>query len=88
MVLKAAQLTKGDSRPSGMDADGWRKILTSKMYGDTGRDLRRPLANVVKKMCIENITNNSLESLMASRLVLLDKNPVLRPIGAGEVLRK
>ena len=88
MVLKAAQLTKGGSGPSGMDADGWRKILTSKMYGDTGRDLRRALATVIKKMCVEDITDNSLESLMASRLVPLDKNPGLRPIGVGEVLRR
>ena len=88
MVLKAAQLTKGGSGPSGMDADGWRKILTSKMYGDTGRDLRRALATVIKKICVEDITDNSLESLMASRLVPLDKNPGLRPIGVGEVLRR
>ena len=26
VVLKAAQMTKGGSGPSGMDADGWRKL--------------------------------------------------------------
>ena len=88
MVLKAAQITKGGSGPSGMDADGWRKILSSRVYGDTGRDLRRAFANVIKKMCVDNISDNSLEALMASRLVPLDKNPGLRPIGVGEVLRR
>ncbi len=88
MVLKAAQLTKGGSGPSGMDADGWRKILSSKIYGNTGPDLRRALANVIKKICVENINDNSLEALMASRLVPLDKQPGLRPIGVGEVLRR
>ena len=86
MVLKAAQLTKGG--PSGMDADGWRKILTSRVYGETGNDVRRAFANSIKKMCTDEITDNSLEALMASRLVPLDKNPGLRPNGVGEVLRK
>ena len=88
MVLKAAQLTKGGSGPSGMDADGWRKILTSRVYGDTGRDLRSAYANVIKKMCVETINDGSLEALLASRLVPLDKQPGLRPIGVGEVLRR
>ena len=85
MVLKAAQLTKGGSGPSGMDADGWRKILKSKTYV---RDLQKALAIVVKKMCVEDVTDNSLESLMSSPFVPLDKNPGLRPICVGEVLRR
>ena len=40
MVLKAAQLMKGGSGPSGMDADGWRKILKSKTYV---RDLQKEI---------------------------------------------
>ena len=46
LVLKAAQVTKGGSGPSGLDADGWRKPLTSKVYGDASKDLRTSLANV------------------------------------------
>ena len=33
LVLKAATATKGGSGPSGLDADGWRRILTSSVYG-------------------------------------------------------
>ena len=29
LVMRAAMLTKGDSEPSGLDADGWRRIFTS-----------------------------------------------------------
>ena len=36
-------------------------------------------------MCV---SDNSLEALMASRLVPLDKRPGLRPTGVGEVLRR
>jgi len=50
--------------------------------------VRRAFANSIKKMCRDEITDNSLEALMASRLVPLDKNPGLRPIGVGEVLRR
>ena len=43
---------------------------------------------LTKKLCIEEIDNLSLSSLMASRLLRLNKNPGLRPIGVGEVLRR
>ena len=33
MVLRAASITKGGSGPSGLDVDGWRRILTSKLFG-------------------------------------------------------
>ena len=39
-ILKAALRTKGAAGPSGLDADGWRRILVSKNYGTCGNDLR------------------------------------------------
>ena len=46
LVLKAATATKGGSGPSGLDAEGWRKILTSSAYGTATTDLRR--ANLLR----------------------------------------
>ena len=43
---------------------------------------------MVKKMCREDISNNSLETILACRVVPLDKRPGLRSIGVGEVLRR
>jgi len=86
LILKAAQFTKGGSGPSGMDADGWRKPLTSRVYSQFSIDLRSALANVIKKLCREEVNDNSLEAFFACRLVPLDKKPGLRPIGVGEVL--
>ena len=38
LILKAAMLTKGGSAPSGLDADGWRKILTSRSFTTASSD--------------------------------------------------
>ena len=89
LILKAAMLTKGGSGPSGLDADGWRKILTSRSFGTASSELRKTFALFVKRLCVEEIKNaESLESFIACRLTSLDKRPGLRPIGVGEVLRK
>ena len=88
MIERVASKMKGGSGPSGMDADGWKKILVSKVYGQNGEDLRKAFAEVIKKICREKIDDNSLESFLACRLVPLDKNPGLRPIGIGEILRR
>ena len=38
LARKAAIRTKGESGPSGLDADGWRKMLTSKVFGSCTSD--------------------------------------------------
>ena len=43
---------------------------------------------MTKKICSEKIEDESLEAFTACRLVPLDKQPGLRPIGVGEVLRR
>ena len=43
-IAKAAQRTKGAAGPSGLDADGWRRILVSKNYGKIGKDLRSAIS--------------------------------------------
>ena len=48
LVLRAAIDTKGGSGPSGMDADGWRRILASSQYGTASSDLRKAFAKVIK----------------------------------------
>ena len=88
MVRKAALKTQGGSGPSGMDADGWRKPLTSKVFGDSGKDLRKAIVSVTRKLCTQEIIDESLEGFLAARLVPLDKQPGVRPIGVGEVLRR
>ena len=50
MIRKAAIGTKGDSGSSGMNVDGWRRILASNNFGTSSIDLRKTFANVVQKL--------------------------------------
>ena len=43
MILRATTDTKCASGPSGMDADGWRRILASSQFGTASLDLRKVL---------------------------------------------
>ena len=93
LVFNVASLTKGGSGPSGMDAEGWRRILCSSMFGTTNGDLRKALAEMIKRLCIEELpcdSNNttSVEAFIACRMIPLNKNTGLRPIGVDEVLRR
>ena len=89
MILKAATLTKGGSGPSGLDADEWHRILTSREFGTSPSDLRKTFAQLIKRLYIEGVeTTISLEAFTACRLIPLDKKPRLRPIGLEKVLRR
>ena len=51
-------------------------------------DLCKTFAEVIKKLCTLKYQSTLLEAFLANRLMPLDKIPGLRPIGAGEVLRR
>ena len=48
----AATKTKGASGPSGLDAVGWRRILTSKSFGKSSDDVCTALANMSKNSVV------------------------------------
>ena len=54
--------------------------------GDANVDLREMIANFIKKICTVKVSAVSIEAFVACRLIPLDKNPGLRPKGAGEIL--
>ena len=95
-IRKAMMHTKGGAGPSGMDADGWRYLILSKNFKDANSELRDQLALATMKLATEMIEikekddhpTSNLEGFLACRLLPLDKDPGLRPIGVGEVLRR
>ncbi len=92
-IARAALHTKGAAGPSGLDADGWRRILVSKNFGTAGTELRSSLAEMARILCTkepkaDSDHQSSIEAYVACRLIPLDKCPGVRPIGIGEVIRR
>ena len=50
--------------------------------------MREQIALLAKKLATEIVDPATLEALIGCRLIPLDKNPGVRPIGIGEVLRR
>ena len=88
MIEKAARMTRGSGGPSQLDAEQYRHILVSKKYKKESKELREQMATLAKHLAINIVDPSSLEALTACRLIPLNKNPGIRPIGVGEVLRR
>ena len=88
MVAKAAMKTEGSGGPTLIDSDCWKQILCSKNFKQQQADLCDSIAELTKKLCVTSADPTDLKELLASRLIPLDKNPGVRPIGIGEILRR
>ena len=71
--------------PSGVDACTWRRICSS--FKETS-SLCEAIAGVAKRICTQPVSPSGLNALLACRLVPLNKNPGVRPIGVGEVAQR
>ena len=56
-------------------------------FGSSGEDLGKTIAERTRLLCQDN-TVKHLEAFLACRLMPLDKQPGVRPIGIGEILRR
>ena len=88
MVFKSASMTKGAGGPSQLDAEQYHRLLTSNKYKKENKELRVQLATLARLLATEYLDPNTLEAFVACRLIPLDKNPGVRPIGIGEVTRQ
>ncbi len=57
-------------------------------FKEVSDDVYHSLALLSRRMCTEFIDPSILAPLLACRLVALDKNPGVRPIGVCEVARR
>lgn len=86
MIRSAALHTSGAAGPSGLDALSWRRLCTS--FKSASLELCQGLAATARRLCTELVDPASTAPLMASRLIALDKNPGVRPIGIGDTARR
>ena len=89
MVRDAALRTNGSGGPSGVDANGFRRILTCKSFKRSGSELCEAIANMTRRLYTDYVNPRGLEAILANRLIPLDKGEgAVRSIGVGEVLRR
>ena len=87
-IERAAKMLKGAAGPSNIDSDLWKRILCSKVYGKFSGNACESIARMCRRLCTEYVDPESITALVAGRLIPLDKNPGVRPIGIGECLRR
>ena len=85
-IKTAALRTDGAAGPSGIDARGWRRLCAS--FHSASTDLCHSLALLARRLCSQFVHPDGLSALLACRLIALDKNPGVRPIGVGEISRR
>ena len=88
MVFKAANMTRGADGLSQLHAEQHRRLLTSNKYKKENKELRVQLATLARLLATEYLDPNTLEAFVACRIIPLDKNPGVRPIGITEVTRR
>ena len=81
MVRDTIEKTRGSAGPSGLDADGWSRILMSGNFGSS-EDLRKAISDMTKPLCQDN-TVKHIEAFWA-----WDKHSGVRSIGKDDILRR
>ena len=84
LVQSVARSIQGGAGPAGCDAVHWQDVLLG--FGAHSSCLRDNIAALARKLMNTIVPWEDLRSLMAGRLVALDKCPGVRPIGVGESL--
>ena len=88
MVFKSTSITKVVGGSSRLDAEQYRRHLTSNKYKKENKELRVQLATFARLLATEYLHHNTLEASVVCRPIPLNKNPGVRPIGIGEVTRR
>ena len=86
LIRSVALQISGAAGPSGADARSWRLYCTS--FGSTSADLCHAISAFGRRICTSYVDPTGLTAYTACRLIPLDKNPGVRPIGVGEVLHR
>ncbi len=85
-VRRSALATQGSAGPSMADSYIWRRMLVS--FKAASNNLCCAVAGVARRLATEHVDPLGLTALLNNRLVPLDKNTGVRPVGIGETLRR
>ena len=78
-TLRTCLRAKDAAEASGFDAEEWRRILESKIFGNAATGIRRSIARLTTIMCTNrNADTESLEALLAWRLIPLNEESCCR----------
>ena len=88
VVAKTAGRLNGSAGLSGLDAEVLKRMLCSKDNVQDGKMLREEISLMCFRLCTMHHCPGLFAPLTSCRLLALDKNPGVRPIGFGEVLRR
>ena len=67
----------------------FKRILACKSFKISSINLCESVATLTRRMCTEFVDPLTIEPIVASRLIPLEKgNGEVRPIGVGEVIRR
>ena len=86
LVQKVAKQCQGSAGPSGLDSDAWRRLVTS--FKGASSTLCQALADLTRLIAMRSLKAEALTPFLACRLIALNKNPGVRPIGVCEVVRR
>ena len=85
-VRKSTMKMHGSHGPSGLHACEWRSVLTH--FNQTSIEFCKTIAKLSYTIASKVVPHGNLTAYNACRLIPLDKNPGVRPIGIGEVLSR
>ena len=85
-IRSTALHTFGAAGPSGTDAACWRRLCTA--YKKASNDLCHAISLVSRRLCSSYVDPSCISPLLACRLIPLNKNPGVRPIGVCETVRR
>ena len=86
LIRKISLQSKGAAGPSGIDAYFWRRLCTC--FYRVSDDLCHSVAAVALRLCSDYVDPRCIMPLLSCRLIALSKNPGVRPIGIGEIVRR
>ena len=85
-IRNTALAIQGAAGNSMADSFVWRRMLVS--FKAASNELRGAVADVARRLATEHVDPLGIKPLLNNRLIPLDKNPGVRPIGIGETLRR